>query len=57
MADRAGDKSKQPPECGTHEHPTHCPHLVDVTPRAMDRETYDCTVCGEHFTLYYEDMA
>lgn len=56
MADRDGDPAKKPMECKTSEHPTRCPHLVDVTPRSMEKETYDCPVCGEHFTLYYDAM-
>lgn len=55
MTDRTGDASKRPPECKTAGRPTNCPHLVEM-PSHMYREVYDCPVCGEHFTLYYEEM-
>jgi hypothetical protein len=57
MTDREGDPTKRPPECKTSGRPTDCPHLRDVTPRSMDRETYECDMCGQRFVLYYEDMA
>lgn len=57
MADRDGDPAKKPAECKTSEHPCRCPHLVERSLNDMEREVYDCQVCGEHFTLYYDDVA
>lgn len=68
MADVKGDPAKQPPGCtpvftpdapGSH-HGTwsQCPNLKEVSsPTDFDGETYACTVCGERYRLYYEDMA
>jgi hypothetical protein len=56
MTDRTGDPAKKPPECKTSEFPTRCPHLVDVTPKSFETETYSCEVCGEYFRLYYSEM-
>lgn len=37
---------------------TKCPNLKDTSsPSDMNGETYDCAVCGQHYRLYYEDMA
>ncbi len=57
MADREGDPSKRPPYCKTADMPTACRNLIDKSPLSMDRETYECEVCGLRFTLHYEDMA
>lgn len=63
-----GDKAKQPPEClkdvftpdapGSHHGKWgRCPHLKEVSSSSdMEGETYDCSVCGEHYRLYYDDM-
>lgn len=59
MADRKGDPSKQPPECAALT-ATHgkCPHLIETSSASdMYGETYHCDVCGEHYRLYYDDMA
>lgn len=73
MTDRNGDPAKQPPGCKPvftpHPDPkprgavgdgvwSKCPNLKDTSSNSdMDGETYDCAVCGEHYRLYYEDMA
>lgn len=35
---------------------TKCPH-IKMSHQGFDSESYDCDVCGERYTLYYEDMA
>lgn len=55
--DRKGDHQKQPPECREHGAGA-CLNLIETSsPSDFDGETYDCKVCGEHYRLYYEDMA
>jgi hypothetical protein len=56
MANRKGDPTKQPPEC-TMRSDGRCPNLKETSGNDMDGETYHCDVCGEHYRLYYEDMA
>lgn len=57
MADRKGDPAKQPPECKMRDN-GRCLHLRETSSNTdMDGETYHCDVCGEHYRLYYEDMA
>jgi hypothetical protein len=57
MADRRGDPAKQPAECKMRQS-SECQHLRETSsPTDMDGETYHCDVCGEHYRLYYEDMA
>lgn len=73
MGDRKGDASKQPPECAPRFTPfgpdypkpagapgsgtwSRCPNIRE-SHSDMQGETYDCAVCGEHYRLYYEDMA
>lgn len=56
MADRKGDKTKQPPEC-TVDKDARCPNLHEVSrPGDMEGETYECKVCGERYRLDYEEM-
>jgi hypothetical protein len=54
MTDKHGDKSKQPPECKINDAPPRCPNIKSR--ESWDTETFDCRVCGEHYTLYDEDM-
>jgi len=57
MADRRGDPTKQPAECKMRQC-SECPHLRETSSQTdMGGETYHCDVCGEHYRLYYEDMA
>lgn len=56
MADVAGDKTKQPPECRINDAPPCCPH-IDCTSETMDGERWECRRCGERYALHYEDMA
>lgn len=68
MSDHPGDKSKRPIECregeiiGRGPGPNQatwgsCSNLKEVSSNSdMDGETYDCTVCGRHYRLHYEDM-
>jgi hypothetical protein len=53
MSDRKGDPVKQPPGCDGG---TSCPNMKN-TYEGYESETWSCEVCGEHFKLYYEDMA
>lgn len=55
MSDLKGDAEKQR-EVGCTD-PATCPHLEEKGLTNMERETYVCDVCGERWTLYYEDMA
>lgn len=58
MADRKGLESLKPQECGRRDGEWKpCKHLKEVSGFDMDGETYDCSVCGEHYRLHYEDMA
>lgn len=61
MADQKGDPSKQPAECGLRDGDRAfgaCRNLKEISGASdMNGETYHCDVCGEHFRLYYEDMA
>ena len=67
---RAGDKSKQPPECEPrftpHPNPrppmavgqgvwSRCPNLKE-TGGGMDGERYECAVCGKGYFLDYDEM-
>jgi hypothetical protein len=52
VSETKGDKAKQPPECDTS---TRCPN-IECTYEGYDKETWHCKTCGEHFSLYYEDM-
>jgi hypothetical protein len=54
MKDVKGDKSKQPAGCTVNKN-SRCPNLKEVT-SSFDTERYECAVCGERYTLYYEDM-
>jgi hypothetical protein len=55
MADRKGDASKKSPEC--MKDGLTCPNLKEISANNdMDKETYHCDVCGEHYHLYYDDM-
>jgi hypothetical protein len=57
MVDRKGDPAKQPGECTIRSN-GRCPNLHESSSLTdMDGETYHCDVCGEHYRLYYEDMA
>lgn len=57
MADRPGNPEKKPADCGAREGGTwKCPNLEEVG-GGFESERYECPVCGEGFTLYYEDMA
>lgn len=57
MADRKGDPAKQGPECEMRSL-GRCRNLRETSSKTdMDGETYHCDVCGEHYRLYYEDMA
>lgn len=50
----ASDKTKQPPEC---KEDSSCPNLKETSSYTdMDGETYECSVCGLRYRLYYEDM-
>jgi hypothetical protein len=56
MADRAGDVTKQPPECqalGTYK--MACKNLKEAG-GGMEGERYSCEICGEYFFLDYEEM-
>ena len=53
MADRKGDKSKQPPAC--NDGSASCPNIKEVG-SGFSGERYRCEVCGESFFLYYEEM-
>lgn len=58
MADRKGDETKRPIECGRRNGQWKaCSNLKETSGYDMDGETYDCEVCGEHYRLHYEDMA
>lgn len=49
-----GDKNKQPEDCKDG---TSCPYIEETSASTdMDGETYNCSVCGLRFRLYYEDM-
>ena len=52
MADKEGDKEKQPPNCNED---THCPNMIN-TYEGWDSETWECQVCGARFKLYYDEM-
>ena len=54
MSDRAGDKTKQPPECTIDEN-NKCPNMR-CTSETMNGERYRCEVCGESYYLDYEEM-
>jgi hypothetical protein len=53
MSDHKGDPAKKPTDCTSH---TNCPH-IKCTYEGMDSETWSCPLCGEHFKLYYDEMA
>lgn len=59
MSDRKGDPAKRPPECGRRNGEWGaCNYLKETSSNTdMDGETYHCDRCGEHYRLYYEDMA
>lgn len=58
MADRKGDETKRPEDCGRRNGQwKSCRHLRETSGNDMDGETYHCDVCGEHYRLHYEDMA
>lgn len=58
MADRKGIPALQPELCQKLISKTSCPNMRETSSNTdMDGETYHCEVCGEHFRLYYEDMA
>jgi transposase-like protein len=54
MADRRGDKAKQPAEC-TVDQNNRCPNLKEVG-GGMSGERYRCEVCGESYYLDYDEM-
>ncbi|WP_315833957.1 hypothetical protein [Bradyrhizobium prioriisuperbiae] len=57
MADRKGDETKRPSNCGRRDGQWKpCPNLKEIDPRNMSGETYSCNVCGEHYYLDYEEM-
>lgn len=57
MSERKGDPARQPEACRAHG-VARCPNLQETSgPTDFGGETYDCPVCGEHYRLYYEDMA
>lgn len=51
-----GDPAKQPADCKINDAPPRCPNIVQ-TYQGYDKETYSCEVCGEFYSLYYDDMA
>jgi hypothetical protein len=65
MADRKGDPALQPPECKSVFTPdpdrpkfgtwSKCPH-IKCTYEGWESETYNCERCGEHYTLYEDEM-
>lgn len=57
MSDRKGNPDKQTEAC-REKGVNACENLKEASgPTDFDGETYNCAVCGEHFRLYYEDMA
>lgn len=56
MADRMGDKSKQPEGCDTNQFSQNpCPNMKEVG-GGMAGERYRCDVCGAGFYLDYDEM-
>lgn len=52
MADTPGDPSKQPASCNED---THCPN-IECLFEGIDEETWECSICGARFKIYYDEL-